>query len=75
MIEMMQELGKQYKSRPWGWMWVEGGRQPELEGNVEVGQCMGRCLGGVGWLLARACLVLGAAVGGLLPIDCVLLQC
>ena len=25
MIGMLQELAKQYKGRPWGWLWAQGG--------------------------------------------------
>ena len=36
-LDTVREVGEQYKQRSFGWVWIEGGGNLDLEGSVEVG--------------------------------------
>lgn len=36
-IDMLKELSLRYKDRPFSWFWAEGGSQPKLEANMDIG--------------------------------------
>lgn len=36
-LQILQSLAEKYKERPFGFLWAEGGSQPELEANLGVG--------------------------------------
>lgn len=36
-LDILRELGDKYKKRQWGWLWMEGGAQPNVEDALEIG--------------------------------------
>lgn len=36
-LTILRELGEQYKKQSWGWVWTEGGQQPQVEEALELG--------------------------------------
>lgn len=36
-IAILKQLGDKFKNKQWGWLWTEGGAQPEVEEALEIG--------------------------------------
>uniref|UniRef100_A0A1B6M5T9 Protein disulfide-isomerase A6 homolog n=2 Tax=Graphocephala atropunctata TaxID=36148 RepID=A0A1B6M5T9_9HEMI len=36
-LNILKDMGEQYKKKMWGWVWSEAGSQPEVENMLEIG--------------------------------------
>ncbi|XP_058448049.1 protein disulfide-isomerase A6 homolog [Malaya genurostris] len=36
-IAILSKMGEKYKKKHWGWLWSEGGAQPEIENTLDIG--------------------------------------
>lgn len=36
-LAILAKMGEKYKKKQWGWLWSEGGAQPEIESTLDIG--------------------------------------
>ncbi|XP_029707810.2 protein disulfide-isomerase A6 homolog [Aedes albopictus] len=36
-LTILAKMGEKYKKKQWGWLWSEGGAQPEIESTLDIG--------------------------------------